>query len=162
MKVFLAGASGVIGRRLVPRLLEAGHEVTGMTRSAEAGERLRAAGVEPAVCDVYDKPGLEAAVVAARPDAVIHQLTAAPARIDPRKTDFGPNNRIRTEGTANLLSAARAARAHRFVAQSISFIFRPAPGPAAEDDPKMDVPAEAGETTRAVLDLERQVTTTEG
>ncbi len=162
MRVFLAGASGVIGRRLVPQLLAAGHEVTGMTRSEESGERLRAQGAEPVVCDVFDADGLKAAVVAAEPDGVIHQLTALPARINPKTTDFGPNNRIRTEGTANLIAAAQAAGAERFVAQSISFVFRPGSGPAAEDDPKLDLPGEAGETTRSTLDLERQVTEAEG
>lgn len=157
MRVFLAGASGVIGRRLVPQLLEAGHEVTGMTRSEEAGSKLRAAGVEPVVCDVYDAEGLTAAVVAAKPDAVVHQLTSLPQRINPRTTDFGPNNRIRREGTANLMAAAKAAGAGRFVAQSIAFIFEPAPGLADEGDPKTE-----GEITESPLDLERQVTTAEG
>lgn len=162
MRVFLAGASGVIGQRLVPLLLDAGHEVTGMTRSEASADGLRERGVEPALCDVFDPAGLERAVAAARPEAVIHQLTSLPKRINPRKTDFGPNNRIRREGTANLVAAARAAGARRFVAQSIAFIYVPAPGAASEDAPVVDVPGPGGEGPRAAVDLERQVTTTDG
>jgi nucleoside-diphosphate-sugar epimerase len=162
MRIFLAGASGVIGRRLVPLLLAAGHEVAGMTRSAESGERLRELGVEPVVCDVFDRESLERAVIGARPEVVVHQLTSLPKRINPRTTDFGPNNRIRREGTANLMASARAAGARRVVAQSIAFIYVPAAGAADEDDPVTDFEGPAGETVRPVRDLERQVTTTEG
>lgn len=158
MKVFLAGASGVIGRRLVPQLLDAGHEVTGMTRSDASAERLREAGVEPVVCDAFDPAALEAAVAAARPEAVIHQLTALPDRIDPRRTDFGPNNRIRTEGTDNLVAASRAAGARRFVAQSIAFMYEPAPGLAGEDAPLVGPDGAFAGTTRANEELERRVT----
>lgn len=162
MRVFLAGASGVIGQRLVPLLLEAGHEVTGMTRSEASAADLRARGVEPVVCDVFDCPGLESAVAAASPEVLVHQLTSLPRRIDPKKTDFGPNNRIRREGTANLVAAAMAAGTRRFVAQSIAFIYEPASGPASEEDPVIETPGNAGEGPRAALDLERQVTTTDG
>lgn len=161
MRVFLAGASGVIGRRLVPQLLEAGHEVAGMTRSEASAEKLRASGVEAVVCDVYDRPGLETAVSRVKPEAVVHQLTALPRRIDPRKTDFGPNNRIRTEGTANLIRAARAAGTRRFIAQSIAFMYEPAPGAATEDEALIGDGAFA-ETTKSTADLERQTTSTDG
>ncbi len=162
MKVFLAGASGVIGQRLVPQLLEGGHEVVGMTRSEDSAARLRAAGVEPVVCDAYDREAVVAAVVAARPEGVIHQLTSLPARIDPRKTDFGPNNRIRTEGTANLVAAAQASGARRFVAQGIAFMYRPGSGPATEEDPVTDDSGPYEETAKANTELERRSTTAVG
>lgn len=129
MRVFLAGATGVIGRRLVPQLLAAGHEVTGMTRSQAGVERLRAAGASGVVADAFDAGGLTRAVVGARPDAVIHQLTSIPARIDPRKMerDFATNDRLRDEGTRNLVAAAQAAGAHRIVAQSVAFFYAPGP-----------------------------------
>ena len=109
MRVFLAGATGVIGRRLVPLLLAAGHEVTGMTRSAERAGALRALGAEAAVADALDADAVRAALASARPDAVIHQLTALPRRIDPRKIerDFALNDRLRSEGTRILVDAAR-------------------------------------------------------
>ncbi|MGO4614959.1 NAD-dependent epimerase/dehydratase family protein [Nocardia sp. 2YAB30] len=121
MRIFLAGATGVIGVRLLPLLIEAGHEVAGMTRSAAKADQLRAAGVEPVVCDVYDSDALTAAVVAFRPEMVMHQLTDLPddAALLPERA--GANARIRTEGTRNLIAAARAAGAKRFLAQSIAW-----------------------------------------
>ncbi len=129
MRVFLAGATGVIGRRLLPMLLAEGHEVTGMTRSAGRLEQLRAAGAEGVVADAFDADTLKRVVVEARPEAVIHQLTSIPARIDPRKMerDFKTNDRLRTEGTANLAAAAKAAGAERFIAQSVAFFYAPGP-----------------------------------
>lgn len=121
MRIFLAGASGVIGVRLVPLLREAGHEVVGMTRSAEKAERLRELGAEPVVCDVYDAGALREAVVAARPELVMHQLTDLPDQLSRLALYMRRNNRIRDEGTRNLLDAARAAGSERFVAQSIAF-----------------------------------------
>src|SRR5205807_5384943 len=85
VKVFVAGASGVIGRRLVPMLVQAGHEVSGMTRSADRAEILRALGAEPVVCDVFDADALRAALERARPEVVVHELTDLPQNIDPRK-----------------------------------------------------------------------------
>lgn len=123
MRVFLAGASGAIGRRLVPKLVAAGHEVTGTTRSEAKAEGLRAAGARPAVVDALDSDALAGAVAEAAPEVVIHELTALPARLDFRAADaFATTNRLRTEGTRNLIDAARAAGAHRFVCQSIAFV----------------------------------------
>jgi len=121
MRVFLAGASGAIGRQLTPMLVEAGHEVMGMTRTPGKAELLRELGAEPAVLDVYDAEGLLEAVLSFGPEAVMHQLTDLPD--DPaRIPEMGAANaRIRTEGTANLLAAARAAEAPHFVAQSIAW-----------------------------------------
>src|SRR5690349_8849992 len=107
MHVFLAGATGVIGRRLVPQLKAAGHEVVGMTRSEERAQALRDQGVEPVVCDAFDAEGLERALGDSRPEVVIHQLTDIPKAINPRKMEdqFETNDRLRTEGTANLARA---------------------------------------------------------
>lgn len=120
-RVFLAGATGVIGRRLVPLLRQAGHDVAGMTRSPEKADELSAQGVVPVVCDVYDTGALERAVAGFRPDLVMHQLTDLPDAEGRLRAFAARNNRIRTEGTRNLLSAARRARASRFVAQSIAW-----------------------------------------
>lgn len=127
MRVFVAGASGVIGIRLVPLLVAAGHDVAGMTRSREKLVGLRALGAEPVLCDVYDADGLREAVVGFEPDAVVHELTDLPD--DPAAIpELGvANSRMRREGTRNLLAAARAAGAARFVAQSVAW---PLPGDA--------------------------------
>jgi nucleoside-diphosphate-sugar epimerase len=121
VRVFVAGATGVIGVRLVPLLASSGHHVAGMTRSPQKAEALRALGAEPVVCDVFDAAALGEAVVGYGAEAVVHQLTDLPddaARI----TEFGAANaRIRREGTRNLLAAARAAGARRFVAQSVAW-----------------------------------------
>jgi nucleoside-diphosphate-sugar epimerase len=121
MRIFLAGASGVIGVRLVPLLRNDGHEVVGMTHSPEKAERLREVGAEPLVCDVFDAAALHDAVVAAQADMVMHQLTDLPD--DPsRIPQFAQrNNRIRTEGTGNLIAAARAAGVPRLIAQSVAW-----------------------------------------
>src|SRR6476661_3350302 len=115
MKVFVAGASGAIGRRLVPQLLAAGHEVTGMTRHEENAEAIRAAGAGAVVCDVFDAAALESALSEAAPEVVLHELTALPPRLDPKAKDdpLAPTNRLRTEGTRNLIAAAKAAGARR-------------------------------------------------
>jgi nucleoside-diphosphate-sugar epimerase len=160
MRVFVAGASGAIGRPLVRRLLEAGHQVTGMTRRQERAAEIRKAGAEAVVCDVFDAPALSDAVVAARPDIVVHELTALPPRIDPRRADTYPaTNRLRTEGTSILIEAARAAGARRFVAQSIVFIYAPA-GPRVVDERApviQGAPGHLGEAMDATLGCERQV-----
>jgi nucleoside-diphosphate-sugar epimerase len=121
VRIFIAGASGVIGVRLVPLLVEQGHEVAGMTRSPDKAQMLRELGAEPVVCDVYDADGLARAVHAFAPDMVMHQLTDLPDELD-RIPDYRDrNNRIRTEGTSNLIAAAKAASAERFLAQSIAW-----------------------------------------
>ena len=160
MRVFLAGASGAIGRPLVPRLVAAGHQVTGMTRREQGAAAIRAAGAEAAVCDVFDAEALSAAVAAARPELVVHQLTALPAKLDiTEKGVYDANNRIRTEGTRNLVAAAREAGARRMVAQSVCFIYEPVGGWVCdeEDPPMRDAPGEFGGSVKATLELERQV-----
>ncbi|MFI5779126.1 NAD-dependent epimerase/dehydratase family protein [Nocardia sp. NPDC051570] len=121
MRIFLAGASGVLGTRLTPLLIAAGCEVAGMTRSPAKAELLAGLGAEPVVCDVYDAAALEQAVRAYAPDLVMHQLTDLPdSRADLAAGRSG-NARIRREGTANLLAAARAAGTQRVIAQSVAW-----------------------------------------
>lgn len=121
MRIFLAGATGVIGMRLMPLLGQEGHQVVGMTRTPEKVELLRELGAEPVVCDVFDVDALNAAVGGARAELVMHQLTDLPDEVDQIPMFAARNNRIRSEGTHNLIEAARAARIDRFVAQSISW-----------------------------------------
>jgi len=122
MRIFVAGATGVIGVRVVPLLVDAGHEVAGMTRSPEKADALRALGAEPVVCDVFDADAVSAAVVSFAPMAIIHELTDLPD--DERRVaeQAAANIRIRREGTRNLLAAAEAAGSvSRFLAQSVAW-----------------------------------------
>jgi nucleoside-diphosphate-sugar epimerase len=121
MRIFLAGATGVIGIRLVPLLVADDHTVAGTTRSPEKIEQLQALGAEPVVCDVLDPRALTVAITDFNPDAVLHQVTDLPDRVDELPAFAGRNDRIRTEGTRNLVSAARAAGAGHFLAQSIAW-----------------------------------------
>jgi uncharacterized protein YbjT (DUF2867 family) len=121
VRIFIAGASGVIGIRLVPLLVGDGHEVVGMTRSPEKTDRLRALGAEPVVCDVFDASGLRRAVTAATPELVMYQLTDLPDDVSQLPLLSDRNDRMRREGTRNLLAAAKAAQAPRFLAQSIAW-----------------------------------------
>jgi nucleoside-diphosphate-sugar epimerase len=120
VRIFLAGASGVIGRRLVPLLVESGHEVAGMTRTPAKADTLLGLGAEPVVCDVYDAGRLGEAVVDFGPELVMHQLTDLPDE-EASIAGSNANARMRREGTRNLLAAARAARAARFLAQSVAW-----------------------------------------
>lgn len=167
MRVFVAGATGVIGRRLTPQLLAAGHHVTGMTRSPEKLDALRAAGAEPVLADAFDAATLADAVAAARPEAVIHMLTSLPDRIDPRKIerDLIVNDHLRSEGTRNLVAAAQAAGVRRIVAESIAFAYPPgAPGTLhGEDDGLyLDAPKAFRRSARALHDLESAVRAAQG
>ena len=120
MRVFIAGATGVIGIRLVPLLVADGHEVTGMTRSEQKADALRRLGAAPAICDVYDADALREAVVSANADAVVHLLTDLPDDMAEIDGFTAANARIRREGTRNLLAAAEAAGASRFLAESLA------------------------------------------
>jgi len=162
MRVFLAGATGVIGRPLVRMLIAEDHQVTGMTRSPQKVDALRAAGAEPVVADALDAEAVMRAVSEAQPDAVIHQLTAIPQRLDPRKIerDFALTDRLRTKGTRHLVAAAQAAGVPRLIAQSIAFAY--APGPVGtvhrETDPlNMNPPQQFRRTAGALAELERTV-----
>ncbi|MBM3489367.1 MAG: NAD(P)-dependent oxidoreductase [Alphaproteobacteria bacterium] len=158
--VFLAGAAGAVGRRLVPQLLGAGFQVTGSTRQPAKAEWLRGAGAAPVLVDVFDQAALHRAVAAARPEVVIHQLTDLPPALDPaRMADaVAGNARLREAGTANLVAAALAAGARRFIAQSILWAYASGPEPHAEDDP-LDRGAEGrrGVTVKGVVALEQAV-----
>jgi nucleoside-diphosphate-sugar epimerase len=156
--VFVAGATGVIGRRLIPRLVEDGHEVAGMTRSPDKAAGLTATGAIPVVCDVYNQAKLSAILHDSPSDVVVHLLTDLPARFNPRGGTTS-TNRLRREGTRNLLIAARAAGTRRVIAESIAFLYRPgSPAPKTEEDaPWLDAPGPFADTVRAAIDLERQV-----
>jgi nucleoside-diphosphate-sugar epimerase len=167
VRVFLAGATGAIGAPLLQLLVAEGHEVTGMTRSPDRAATLRAAGAEAVVADALDREALTSAVLAARPEAIVHQLTAIPPRLDPRKIvrDFALTDRLRTEGTRTLVAAAQQAGASRIVAQSIAFAYAPGPPGAVhvEDDPLMaDPPAQFKRSAAAIAELERTVLGAEG
>ena len=162
MKIFVAGATGVIGVRLVPQLVRRGHEVAGTTRTPAKLERLRALGAEPILLDALDEVAVKDAVAAAAPEVVVHQLTAIPDAVNPRRLDrdFVETNRLRTEGTDHLLEAARAAGARRFVAQSFAaWAYARTGGPIkTEDDPiETDPPASVCETLAGILHVERAV-----
>ena len=122
MRIFVAGATGALGRRLVPLLVSGGHQVTGMTRSPGKAAWLRAAGAEPVVADALDRDDVLRVGTAARPEVVVHQLTDLAGMTNLRRFDagFAATNRLRTEGTDHLLAAARAAGARRLVAQSFA------------------------------------------
>jgi len=158
IKIFLAGATGVIGRRLVPLLKEAGYAVFGMTRSMSKAFSLKESGCTPVVLDVFDASALSTAMQDIRPEIVIHQLTDLPPGLDPdRMKEAIPRNaRIRSEGTRNLVDAANAANARRFIAQSIAWGYAPGPEPHREDDP-LNNHAEGGlaVTINGVATLER-------
>src|SRR5256714_1210810 len=161
MRVFVAGASGAIGRRLVPSLVEAGHDVTGMTRSADKPEALRAAGAEPVVCDAGDAGAVRDAVARAKRGVVVHQLTAIPPAFNPRRMaeEFAPTNRLRTDGTRHLLDAAAAAGARRVVAQSVAFAYAPTDGWVKTEDDELflDAPEAFRSTVEAIHTLETAV-----
>ena len=123
MKVFVAGATGVLGRELVPQLVARGHEVVGMTRSASKQDLVRSLGARPVVADALDPDAVAQAVASAEPEVIVHQLTALSGRVRPaphRPFLRRPTNRLRTEGTDHLLAAGRAVGARRFVAQSFA------------------------------------------
>ena len=121
MRVFLAGATGVIGIRLVPLLVMGGHVVAGMTRSRDKRDQVAALGAEPVVCDVFDADALIDAVGAFEPEAVMDQLTDLPDQLEELAQYAARNDRMRSDGTRNLIVAATAAGAGRFVAQSIAW-----------------------------------------
>jgi len=137
VKILLAGAGGAIGRRLVPLLRAAGHDVVGTTRSADKTAALRALGAEPAVVDVFDAAALTRIVQAALPQVVIHQLTDLPYAPNTPGYEEGldRNARLRIDGTRNLVAAAKKAGVRRLIAQSIAFVYAPGDGMRVESDP---------------------------
>jgi nucleoside-diphosphate-sugar epimerase len=160
-KIFVAGATGVIGSALVPLLRDAGHTVAGTTRTADGKNRLEALGIDAVVVDVFDGKALAEAMTACMPDVVIHQLTDLSAGIDPAKQEeaLRRNARIRREGTANLVEAARAASVRRLIGQSIAWAYAAKATPWLETDP-LDIHAtgpRAISVCEGVVPLERAI-----
>lgn len=160
MRIFLAGATGVIGRRLALLLRDAKHEVAGSTRDPAKAVRLEALGIEPVVVDVFDADGLARAVVRARPDVIVHQLTDLPSAPGTPGYAAGQeaNRRLRIDGTHNLMQAAAKAGVRRVIAQSIAFVYAPGRAPRVESDP-FDIVAGPPRnlTVEGVVALEREV-----
>src|SRR5262245_8347419 len=162
MKVFVAGATGAIGRQLVPRLVAAGHEVHGMTRSESKRAMLSQLGAVPVVADALEPDQVAEAVGRARPEVIVHQLTAI-GGLDMRHfdRDFALTNRLRTEGTDHLLSAGQAVGVRRFVAQGVGAygMYARSGGPVkGEEDPLDPTPVrDMHETLAAVRHLEEAV-----
>jgi nucleoside-diphosphate-sugar epimerase len=169
MKVFLAGATGVLGTALVPQLVARGHEVVGMTRTASKQDLVRSLGARPVVADALDPDAVAQAVASAEPEVIVHQLTALSgktsmrdARHPERSSAVIMTNRLRTEATDHLLAAGRAVGARRFVAQSIAaFRFDRTDGPLQTEADPLDhnVPAAMRPGLEAILYLEQAVTT---
>lgn len=162
MKIFVAGATGALGRPLVQQLTARGHEVVGMTRSGSKQNLLRDLGARPVVADALDPDAVARAVAEAEPDVIVHQLTAIGA-FNPRRMerDFAATNRLRTEGTDHLLAAGHAVGIERFVAQSFApWVFARTGGPVKSEDDPLDTapPAQVRTTLEAIKYLEQAVT----
>jgi nucleoside-diphosphate-sugar epimerase len=159
-RIFLAGASGAIGRRLAPLLLANGWHVIGSTRSESKVPQLKTIGVEPVVVDVFDAASLQHLLAEIRPEIVIHQLTDLPYALEESQMSAAlvRNARLRDEGTRNLVTAAVQAGAKRLIAQSIAFIYKDGPLPHQESDPLLPATHPVyGETVQGVMSLEHQV-----
>ncbi len=159
LRVFVAGGSGAIGKRLIPKLAAKGYEVTATTRSPEKVDDLRRLGAEPVVLDAFDRTAVIERVRSARPDVVVNQLTALPTSgLKPRKLGeyYAANDRVRREGTDNLLAAAREAGARRYIGQSVAFWYEPTGGTSKrESDPLwFAAPTPIGEAVAALAHSE--------
>ena len=166
MRVFLAGATGVIGRRLVPQLVEATHQVTAITRSKEKLGELERLGADPVLCDVFDAERLGTVLSRAEPDAVINQLTDLPQILNPRKLReyYAANNRVRREGTSNLLGAALGAGVRRFLVQGAAYWYAPTGGPVKTEEAALylDAPAPIGPAVETIKEVEDAVLSADG
>ncbi len=161
MRIFLAGATGAIGRQLLPMLVADGHAVHGTTRSPDRAAALRSAGATPVILDAFDGSAVRGAVAAARPDVVVLQLTDLAGGIRPE--DVSATSRLRQVSTRHIVEAMLAAGSRRLIAQSGAWLYAPGPIPHREDDPLLD-PA-ANPTHRGlpgILELERLTLTTPG
>ncbi|MCK9247534.1 MAG: NAD(P)-dependent oxidoreductase [Solirubrobacteraceae bacterium] len=161
MRVLVAGASGAIGRPLVPQLLAAGHDVVGITRRDDRAAAIRATGADAVVLDVLDRGAVDRTVRELRPDVVVDQLTSLPEEYDLRRLDllYGETNRVRRDGTGALLAAAEAHGVGRYLVQSIAFLYAPEGDRVQDEDgrPWTDAPEPMGEAIRIMVDNERRV-----
>ncbi len=166
MRIFLAGATGAIGSSLVPQLVEAGYQVTAITRREENLAGLYGFGAEPILCDVFDAGKLGSVVAEAEPDAVINQLTDLPQSLNPRKLGeyYAANNRVRREGTRNLLDAARGAGVRRFLVQGSAYWYAQTGGPVKTEEAPLylDTPAPVGPAVQTIKEVEDAVLSAEG
>ncbi|MEY2424326.1 MAG: hypothetical protein QOI95_4393 [Acidimicrobiaceae bacterium] len=166
MRVFVAGATGVIGRPLVRDLIAAGHQVAGMTRSPAKAGQVAAAGAEPVVCDALDAVAVERVIGAWHPDVVVHQLTALPQQYNPRRLRqlYRATDRLHAEGTDHLIAAARSAGANRFVVQSIAFAYERAGGMVKSEEDALDArpPKALADATAALVHLEHAAAQSQG
>ena len=160
MKIFLAGASGAIGRHLVPLLVARGHEVVGTTRSAAKTQALRALGAQPVVVDALDPDAVADAVAKAEPEVIVHQLTGLSGGLRQAKRMVADTNRLRIEGTDHLLAAGRAVGVRRFVAQSNAAWMERSGGPVADENGRLEPnpPEDAAALVAALRHLEAAVT----
>src|SRR5256714_2616694 len=161
MRVFVAGATGLIGSRVVRLLLDSGHEVGALARSEEKAESLRELGAVVIVADVFDDELLRGAMMSCEPEVVMHQLTALPDKLGRQQAaaHFAENDRMRVEGTRALVDAAAAVGASRVIAQSIAFAYAPVDGWVKDESAPLflDAPSPWGSSVGAVAELERQV-----
>ena len=166
MRVLLAGATGAIGRQLVPQLVEAGHQVTAITRSEEKLGMLGELGAEAVLCDVFDAGRLGTVVARAKPDAVINELTDLPQSLNPRRLAeyYAANNRVRREGTRNLLSAALGAGVRRFLVQGSAYWYAPTGGAVKTEEAPLylDAPAPIGSAVQTMREVEEAVLSADG
>jgi uncharacterized protein YbjT (DUF2867 family) len=144
MRVFLAGASGVLGQRLVPRLVQAGHIVGGMTRSSSKMALLAQLGAEPILCDVFDRDGLIRAVRDFKPDVILNELTDLPDEVEKIGDHSALNARIRTEGNQNMIEAARQSGSPKILAQTVAWRLPDGPDALAVAELERSVLAEGG------------------
>ncbi len=161
MRVLLIGAAGAIGKALVPALVAAGHEVIGTSRTEDRLAGIEAAGASGAVCDILDPGSVAGLIGDRRPEVVINEATDLPAKFDPRKRDaYIATNRIRSEGTRNLVAALEGSGVRRVIAQSIAFTYAPIGGPIKSEDDPLATRGEGQlvEVATAVADLEGQIT----
>ena len=163
VRIFVAGATGLIGRKLIELLLEQDddHVVTGLARDEDSAKPLQDAGAGIAIADAFDGEMMRGVFATAQPEVIVNQLTELPSRIDPRRVpeQFADNDRLRIEGTRNMIMAARPFAAKRIVAQSIALAYSPDDGSLADEDAplNLDAPPPWGATVSAIADMERQV-----
>jgi nucleoside-diphosphate-sugar epimerase len=164
MRVFVAGASGVIGRSLVPKLVAAGHEVTGTTRNERSAEAIRAAGAQAAIYDALDAAAVEDAVIEANPEVIVSELTSLPKDYDLRTIDYEPTNRVRVEGGRNLISAGRKVGARRYITQSIAFVYEPEGDWVKDEEARtfVEAPGRFASGLEATLTSEREALEADG